>query len=248
MVTTARQRATESQRHRGEDKQNASLCLGVSAACAKHDERGFTLVEFLIAIAITAAVLGGTVVLATQLQQAYSTQLDDVTVEEEVRFALYWIAQALRNAGTNPYDIAAWLCPGTGTVFQAVRLDPNGNGVDDDVRIQADMNPPNGMLGGPAGVCDEAGEDVTIEHDPGALVITRLDNNTDTDGLPDTMTEPVISELLFTYLDSSRTVTTNPDLVTYVQVRITGQSQAYNANLGEATTSTLETEVRLRTR
>ena len=30
--------------------------------------------------------------LATQMQQAYSTQLDDATVEEEVRFSLDWIA------------------------------------------------------------------------------------------------------------------------------------------------------------
>ena len=74
------------------------------------DIRGFTLVEFLIAMAITAAVLGGTVALASQIQRSYSTQLDDTTAEEEVRFALDWIAQALRNAGTNPYNISVSTC------------------------------------------------------------------------------------------------------------------------------------------
>ena len=67
------------------------------------DARGFTLVEFMIAALITTAVLGGTVVLATQLQQGYSTQLDDVLVEQEARFALDWIARILRSAGSNPY-------------------------------------------------------------------------------------------------------------------------------------------------
>ena len=57
------------------------------------DARGFTLVEFMIAALIMTAVLGGTVMLASQLQQGYSTQLDDVVVEQEVRYALDWIAR-----------------------------------------------------------------------------------------------------------------------------------------------------------
>lgn len=210
-------------------------------------EGGFTLIEFMIAAAITSAVLGGTVLLASQIQQVYSTQLDDTAAEQEVRFALDWIAQALRNAGTNPYNISAWLCPGAGTVFQAIRMDPNGNGDNDDVRVQADTNPPNGMLGGVAGTCNEEGEDVTIAYDPGALVITRQDNNIDASAM--TMTEPVIGGLTFTYLNSSRVVTTDPDLVSYVQVEITARSQAATSVLAsEEAGYTLSTEVRLRTR
>ncbi len=209
------------------------------------DLRGFTLIEFMIAMAITAAVLGGTVALASQIQRSYSTQLDDTTAEEEVRFALDWIAQALRNAGTNPYNISASGCAAAS--FSAITIDPDGNGDDDDIRIHADISPPNGLLGGTAGACDEEGEDVTIAYDPDALVITRQDNNIDAD--PVEMTEPVIGGLTFTYLNSARAVTADPDLVAYVQVEIVARSEAGTSiQAGEAAAYTLSTEVRLRTR
>ncbi|HEY5619026.1 MAG TPA: prepilin-type N-terminal cleavage/methylation domain-containing protein [Vicinamibacterales bacterium] len=211
------------------------------------DARGFTLVEFMIAALITTAVLGGTVVLATQLQQGYSTQLDDVLVEQEARFALDWIARILRSAGSNPYSVSTSPCPTVGTPFQAIRIDPDGDGMDDDIRIQADISPPNGILGGDvAGTCTEEGEDVTIAHDADALTITLEDNNTD--DAPQAMTEPIIPELEFTYLNSARNVTTDPDLIAYVQVQVTGRSKTYNTILGEYPETTLTTEVHVRTR
>ena len=115
------------------------------------DARGFTLVEFMISALIMTAVLGGTVMLASQLQQGYSTQLDDVVVEQEVRYALAWIARVLRSAGSNPYGLMTSDCPSVGTPFEAIRIDPDGDGEDDDIRIQADISPPNNLLGGLAG-------------------------------------------------------------------------------------------------
>ena len=211
------------------------------------DARGFTLVEFMIACLITTAVLGGTVMLASQLQQGYSTQLDEVVVEQEVRFALDWITRLLRSAGSNPYSINTSPCPVVGTPFQALRLDPDGDGMDDDIRIQADISPPNGILGGDvAGTCTEEGEDVTIAHDADASTITRQDNNIDAD--PEAMTEPIITELEFTYLDSARNVTANEDLIAFVQVQVTGRSKTYNTILGENPETTLNTEVHVRIR
>jgi len=211
------------------------------------DARGFTLVEFMIACLITTAVLGGTVMLASQLQQGYSTQLDEVLVEQEVRYALDWITRILRSAGSNPYGIETSPCPVVGTPFQEIRLDPDGDGMDDDIRIQADISPPNGILGGNvAGTCTEEGEDVTIAHDAGALTITKQDNNIDLD--PEAMTEPIIAELEFTYLDSARNVTTDEDLIAYVGVHVTGRSKTYNTILGEYPETTMETEVHVRIR
>ena len=164
-----------------------------------------------------------------------------------MRYALDWIARNLRSAGSNPYDVLTSVCPTAGTPFQAIRIDPDGDGMDDDIRIQADVSPPNGVLGGSvAGACTEAGEDLTIAHDSDALTITLEDNNTD--AAAQAMTEPVIAELEFTYLDSSRNPTTNADAVTYVQVQVTGRSKAYNTILGEYPETVLNTEVHIRTR
>ena len=215
--------------------------------CTLRDARGFTLVEFMIACLITTAVLGGTVMLASQLQQGYATQLDDVLVEQEVRYALDWITRLLRSAGSNPYSVNTSPCPEVGTPFQPIRLDPDGDGMDDDIRIQADISPPNGILGGNvAGTCNEEGEDVTIAHDSDASTITLQDNNID--DAPEARTEPIITELEFTYLDASRNVTDDVDLIAFVQVQVTGRSKTYNTILGENPETTLNTEVHIRIR
>jgi pilin/secretion family protein with methylation motif len=211
------------------------------------DARGFTLVEFMIACLITTAVLGGTVMLASQLQQGYSTQLDEVLVEQEVRYALDWITRLLRSAGSNPYGVETSPCPEVGTPFQEIRLDPDGDGMDNDIRIQADISPPNGILGGNvAGTCTEEGEDVTIAYDADASTITLQDNNIDDE--PQAMTEPIITELEFIYLNSARNVTADPDLIAFVQVQVTGRSKTFNTILGEYPETTLNTEVHVRIR
>lgn len=204
-------------------------------------EGGFTLVEFMIAAAIMTIVLGGTVMLATQIQQAYSTQLDDVAVEQEARYALDWIARDLRSAGSLPYPIIP-TPPG-------VWIDPNGGAnVADSIRVQADVNPPDGVL-------DDPRENITIAFDanapttscPGCGVITRLDANAAVPGAV-AMTEAIFTDLRFTYLNNARAVTSTPALVAYVQVQVTAQSRARNPITQKYTTSILATEVRLRTR
>ena len=188
----------------------------------------------MIAAALTSLVLGSTVMLATQIQQAYGTQLDDATVEQEARFALEWIARDLRSAGSDPYGIIP--------VEQEVWLDPNGGAdTDDSIRVQADINPPDGDI------ADER-ENVTIAFDSVNSVITRQDSNSASDTSAVAMTEPFFTDLSFTFLDSSRTATATSSLVAYVQVQVTAQSRARNPFTGAFTTSTLSTEVRLRTR
>jgi len=189
-------------------------------------EAGFTLLEFLIAMAITTVVLGATVGLAATIQQAYTSDLDDVAIEQEVRYSLDWIARYLRSAGSNPYSCA---------VFQSIWVDPNGNGDDDDVRVQADINPPDGD-------CTDSEEDVTIALDPVARVITL-----DTGAGAVAMTDPVITNLQFTYLDSSHNPTAAEAQIAYVVIAVTGQSKGRDTNTG-FTQFTLSSEVRIRTR
>lgn len=197
-------------------------------------ERGFTLIEFMIAAAIMSAVLGATVALAVQIQEGYGTQLDDVAVEQEARYALDWIARDLRSAGSDPYLAIL--------NAEEIWLDPNGGAdTDDSIRIQADINLPNGVI-------DGRGENVTIAFDSVNGLITRQDWNDPDDATAVAMTEAIFTDLSFTYLDASRTVTANSELVAYIRVQVTAQSRARNRITGEFTTSTLATEVRLRTR
>ncbi len=207
---------------------------------------GFTLVEMLIASLVSLITLGVAVQVASQVQRGYTRQLDSSAYVEEARFAIDWIERTLRSAGSNPYGITVSNCPTAGTTFEALRLDPNANGLDDDIRIHADVGLPNGLLGGDAGACVEADEDITIALDLATQTITQQDNNID--AAPIQMTDGVITGLQFTYLDSDRVVTANPAAIAFVGVTVTAQATEMNANTGGFDTVTLSSEVRLRSR
>jgi prepilin-type N-terminal cleavage/methylation domain-containing protein len=221
-----------------------AACGVPSAEC---NERGFTLIEVLVATAVSTIVLGAAVALTVVAQRGYTTQMQEAAVQQEARYALEWIASVLRPAGANTYNItAAGACPAAGTAFQAIRMDPDADGLNDDIRVQADINPANRVIGGIAGACNEANEDVTISHNPITLEITRRDMNLD--AAPVAMTDPIFTQLQFTYLNANRVVTAVPAQVVYVVVSVTGRSRVPNPYTGAFTTFTLQTEVRLRAR
>ncbi len=209
-----------------------------------NDDGGFTLVELLVAMGLGAVVLGAGVAFVSQVQRGYTIQLEGAAVQEEARFAVEWIAQELASAGSNPYDISTSDCPSGGTAFLPLRLDPNQNGTPDDLRINADVGVPNGLLGGETSACSEADEDVTISFDSANKTITRLDNNVDVAPVP--TTDSVITALQFTYLDVNRTVTTDPSAVRFVQVAVTASGRARNAYTGGVETYTARSEVHIR--
>lgn len=210
------------------------------------DERGFSLVDMLVGTAIAVVVLTMAIMMARDLERAYAAQMDDSGAREEGQYAAEWIEQMLRSAGNNPYDITATTCPGAGT-FQPVRIDPNGNGVNDDIRINADINPPNRRLGGIAGACTESNEDVTIAHDAAARTITLRDNNTG-GGQSVPMTDTLITNLLFTYLDSNRVATAVAANVAFIQIAVTAQSRTRDPRTRQFPTYTVNGEARVRAR
>ena len=200
----------------------------------------------MIVALISSMVVGSAVMLASQVQRAYSYELNDAAVQQESRFALDWIARTLSPAGSNPYGITLSACPAAGTPFAALTLDPDGDSIHDDIRIQADVNPPNGVVLGLTGACTESGEDVTIAHDPTNLVLTRHDRATD--ATPVAVTDGVFTQLLFTYLTVNRAVTTTPSAIAYVQVNLTGRSRSRNPYTGQFTTFNYRSEIRIRAR
>ena len=109
-----------------------------------------------------------------------------------------WIRRTIEQAGSNPYSVSVSECPAAGTAFQAIRMDPDGDGQPDDIRVQADVGIPDGLIVGSAGNCTQADEDVTIAHNPANNTITRFDRGTDAG--PIAWTDGVFTGLQFQYL------------------------------------------------
>lgn len=210
------------------------------------DARGFTLVELLVAVAVGATVMGAALVLTTQVQKSFNSQLDGASVQQEARYALDWISRALAQAGSNPSTINVSACPVAGTAFRSVRRDPNADGIHNDIRLHSDSSPPNGLLGGLGGACNEAGEDITIWHDAVNRIVTRRDNNLDAAAVP--MSAGVISQLLFTHLDANGNASATDDATATVRVTITARTPARDPYTGQFLTFTQVADVRLRSR
>jgi Tfp pilus assembly protein PilW len=209
-----------------------------------HD--GFSLVEALIATFIGLMIMGAAITVARQTALVSASMSEGATAQEEAQFAMEWITGVLRSAGSNPYAIVTSGCPAAGTQLLAVQIDPNMTGLADNIRIQADLNPPNGMLGGAAGACNESGEDITIAFDAANRAITRRDNNIDAAAVP--MTDRVVTQLRFTPLDINRAITSVAGQTVYVQVSIIASTISRDAFRGTPTTFGLLSEVRVRVR
>lgn len=210
------------------------------------DQRGFTLAELLVASMITMAVLGGAVAMTSQVQQSFRRQVEDSAAQQEGRYALEWVSRMIRAAGNNPYSQPTSACPVAGTVFTGLIIDPDADGFNNDIRIQTDSNPPDGLLGGPAGTCNQANEDVTVSFDPITNSITFLDNNLG--GAASIRTDAVIDNLNFVFKDVGHNVTTNANNVVYVETQVTVRTRTLNAATGLPETRQLTQEVRLRGR
>ncbi len=210
------------------------------------DSRGFTLAELLVSMAIGSLVIGSAMLLTGQMQKSYGSQIDGAAVQQEARYAMDWISRALLSAGSNPTRITVAACPVSGTAFRAIRRDPNADGVNNDVRIHADINPPNGLLGGLAGACNETGEIVTIAHNVANRTITRQDHSVDAAAV--SMSDTVITQLLFQYFRANGTVAATDDAVAVVRVTITARTPAVDAYTNQPVTFTTSNDVRMRSR
>jgi hypothetical protein len=207
-------------------------------------EAGFSLIELLIAMGLTVAVMGAAVSVANTVQRTYQHQLHDATVEQEARYALDWMSRAIVSAGSNPYGVNVTNCPAVGTPVLAIRIDPDGDGTDDDLRIQTDAGTPNGLIVGQAGACNEANEDITIAHDLFNRVITRFDAAVD--AAPIAMTDGIFTRLQFTYRDANLVITPTPGSVRFIRIAVDGRSRGRNPHTGQFTTFSLQQDVRLR--
>lgn len=215
-------------------------------------ERGFTLVELLVGTVVSMLVLGGAVALTSQVQTGYRRQVEAAAAEQEGRYALEWIGKLIRSAGNNPFSVATTNCPGApGPVplaVLAIRFDPNADGLDNDIRLQTDANPPDGFVGGDAPTCDQANEDVTISYDALNDAIVFFDNNLAP--VASIRTDAVIEDLRFVFRDATHTVmntaTANPANVRFVETWITVRSRTLDPSTGAPVMRVISSEVRVR--
>ena len=135
------------------------------------------------------------------------------------------------------------------TPFDGLIVDPGTAATT--IRIQTDSNPPDNLLGGDTGACDQRNEDVTVSYDPNARSITFLDNNLG--GGASIRTEPVITNLQFIYRGGDHAVLDPADplfsaaQVMYVETRITVQPRAIGNQSGTVA-RVLSQEVRIKGR
>jgi Tfp pilus assembly protein PilW len=210
------------------------------------NEAGLTAIELLFAAAISVGVLGASATLASQMQSRYNLESELAEARQEGGYALMLIGRYLRGAGNNPFSLLVTSCPVAGTPVAAIRIDPDGDGIDDDIRLQSDVSPPNGRIGGLGGGCTEAGEDVTISHDAAASTITVRDNNLDASAVA--RTDGIITSLRFSYRDLNHAVTAVAANVAFVEVTVIGRTRTVAAHLGTQATHVVSTEVRMRNR
>lgn len=213
------------------------------------DQRGFTIAELLVATVVSLLVVGGAVTVTSQVQNGYRRQMEEVAAEQEGRYALDWVSKLIRSAGNNPYLIATSQCPAAGTPFSGLIVDPNGDGVHNDIRLQTDSNPPDNRLGGVNGACDQPNEDVTVRFDATTRSITFLDNNLG--GAAAIRTEPVVTNLQFIYRNGTHTefvpTAATASQVMYVETRVTVRPRAIG-NQSAMAPRVMSQEVRIKGR
>lgn len=87
---------------------------------ARVDQRGFTLVELLVTMAIVALIMGGLMTLLKKGNETYLAGANQVEAQAAVRAALERMTQEIREAGYNPRGLPS--C--TGALVPPNCLDP----------------------------------------------------------------------------------------------------------------------------
>ena len=185
---------------------------------ARTPEAGFGLPELLVATVVVLVVTTAAGALAMGVQRVAVSVDGEQAARMDASFVLATIVRTLEQAGSFPYGPPASVCGGGREVAPLV-LDPNGDGRRDAVRVRMDVNPPNGLLGGVDGQCDESGEDVVIALDRRTGAITRRDAASE--GRPVAMSEARVLDLRFTCRDATGVETALAPDVMSVDVELT---------------------------
>jgi prepilin-type N-terminal cleavage/methylation domain-containing protein len=178
-------------------------------------ERGFTLLEILIALTITLIITAATFETLVFCGNTYDQQKQMAWARDNVRVAMRGITKKVLMAGYDPSEANHG-----GVAFQGITCDSS------QLRIKMDLNG-DGAIG--------SGEGIIYRYDGVNKRITKTEGS---------LTTPVakdIQSFTFQYLDQSGNPTAGSPAVRTVRITITGQTErrdpAYGWNNGYRTVS-----------
>jgi len=164
--------------------------------CSLNTERGFSLIELMAAIAISAIVLGAIIATFISQSRSYDTQEQINGMQQAARASMDMITREVRMAGYNTNGAA---------VFDGITYNLN------EIRLQANLDGDTDT--------NDANEDITYAYD----AINKLIERT-TGGTTETLVEN-IDAFTFQYLDESGTATTTSDEIRQIQITITAKTR-----------------------
>jgi type IV pilus assembly protein PilW len=174
-----------------------------------HTESGFTLVELLIALAITGIVLGAAVNTFLAQQRSYALQEQITAMTQGTRAAMEMVTRDVRMAGYNP----------AGTSFDGITYDPTH------LQIRADLDG-NGDTA-------DANETIVYAYNTATQQLMR-----ETDGSSQPIAD-AIQAFTFDYLDGAGASTTTTATIRQIRITITARTAKpdprYAANGGYRT-------------
>jgi len=188
------------------------------------DNRGFTLLETLVSLAVLTLTLGALATMLIESARVNRTQQNTAQIQADARSCLNIIVQHLRSAGWDP----------TGLDFDAVTPDQDLTDGVSWIEFRADLN-------GDGDLADDF-EQVVIRHlgsqvewrtsPAGDFVVmaSNITNDADGDGTPEPMFE----------------VSGDPAQTVYVA--ITAEAEELNSHTGEPIRFTVASEIDLRSR
>ena len=172
-------------------------------------EKGFTLVEIMVTLAIMAVVMAGVYLTFYSQQKSYTVQEQVAEMQQNLRGAMYLMSKEIKMAGCNPTGQAQ-----AGIVTAAAdsinfTMDLWGKSTDD---------PPNGSISNPNENITYALADISGDQ---AMEIIRTDNNS---GIGPQVVAENIDSLNFVYLDSNGNVTTDLLRIRSVQITVVAKT------------------------
>jgi prepilin-type N-terminal cleavage/methylation domain-containing protein len=175
-------------------------------------DRGLSLVELLLAMALVGVVMGGVTRSFVSQRKLTAIQQQRGTLIQQAQAAMDLVTREFRTAGANPTGAA--FVPVTYNASQLeIRADLNGNGTTDTT------NDPNEHL---LYAYDSAHKRITRNAGSGAQPLVEH-----------------IQAFTFTYLNSAGQTTTDPSAIRQLQITITARTAApdptYTANNGYRT-------------